>query len=85
MNGIISDDSLVSIEADIQVRPILQTSCDLFGIETLLQSAKRHLKSFSDLLLSPCNAWQHNVYGTYKFTAPLLPIDMAQLLKNVKL
>lgn len=31
-------------------------------------------------------AWQHiNVYGTYKFTVPPVPIDIAELLKNVRL
>jgi len=31
-------------------------------------------------------AWQHiNVYGTYKFTSPPVPTDVATLLKNVKL
>src|SRR5665811_1129677 len=31
-------------------------------------------------------AWQHiNVYGTYRFTAPPAPINVAELLENVKL
>jgi len=31
-------------------------------------------------------AWQHiNVYGTYKFTLPPVPIDITALLKNIKL